>query len=242
MLFDKFRLLSSAESFAGVKVKRQEHVVAMTKCRCTGPLRSQPSSTLQRTKLCRSESPPIDPMRRFDAPPTIPSSPPHRFLRHCDDFVANFTAAEFQKENHRTAVWIRNRDTGCLPACALCIMASCDRKFVRPQNATVIKVTKESPPAAERPAPAPTRTLRSHRSSLSHSNINVRTQCIPARNKRDLNRGRFTVIAEHQIVRVITMSCRQPPSRALCRTLRNVPGHVTNSNSASRSGYAMYYL
>ncbi|GBP40949.1 hypothetical protein EVAR_26030_1 [Eumeta japonica] len=51
--------------------------------------------TVQRTKLCLSELSANDVMRRFNSPRPFLLPPPLPILRHCDAFVANFTAAEF---------------------------------------------------------------------------------------------------------------------------------------------------
>ncbi|GBP72316.1 hypothetical protein EVAR_90412_1 [Eumeta japonica] len=50
---------------------------------------------VRRTKLCRSELPADNAMRRFNAPQPflLPRVP---ILRFCDAFVTNFTAAEFR--------------------------------------------------------------------------------------------------------------------------------------------------
>ncbi|GBP24224.1 hypothetical protein EVAR_80077_1 [Eumeta japonica] len=53
--------------------------------------------TVQRTKLCRSELPANDAMRRFNAPRTFPLLPRVLTLRYSDAFAANCTAVGFQR-------------------------------------------------------------------------------------------------------------------------------------------------
>ncbi|GBP33134.1 hypothetical protein EVAR_18615_1 [Eumeta japonica] len=59
-------------------------------CTCIGH-----SITAQRTKLCRSELPMNDVLRRHNSPRPFLLLPRFSILRHCDAFVTNFTAAEF---------------------------------------------------------------------------------------------------------------------------------------------------
>ncbi|GBP97755.1 hypothetical protein EVAR_91980_1 [Eumeta japonica] len=51
---------------------------------------------VRRTKLCRSELPADNAMRRFNAPQPFLLLPRVPILRFCDAFVTNFTAAEFR--------------------------------------------------------------------------------------------------------------------------------------------------
>ncbi|GBP96027.1 hypothetical protein EVAR_71391_1 [Eumeta japonica] len=57
---------------------------------------SRQHSTVRRTKLCRSESPANNIMRRFDVSQPFSLLPRVPILRHCDAFVTNFTAAELR--------------------------------------------------------------------------------------------------------------------------------------------------
>ncbi|GBP15634.1 hypothetical protein EVAR_5327_1 [Eumeta japonica] len=62
------------------------------------------SCTIQRTRLCRSESRALycigcgayDAMRKYNAPRPFLLLPQGPILRHCDVFATNFTAAEFR--------------------------------------------------------------------------------------------------------------------------------------------------
>ncbi|GBP81060.1 hypothetical protein EVAR_62100_1 [Eumeta japonica] len=51
---------------------------------------------VQRAKLCRSELPANDAMRRFNAPRPFLLLPRVLVSGHCDSIVTNFTAAEFR--------------------------------------------------------------------------------------------------------------------------------------------------
>ncbi|GBP10765.1 hypothetical protein EVAR_6317_1 [Eumeta japonica] len=53
-------------------------------------------STVERTKLCRSELPATDAMRRYNAPQPFLLLPRVSILRHCNAFVTKFTAADFR--------------------------------------------------------------------------------------------------------------------------------------------------
>ncbi|GBP15425.1 hypothetical protein EVAR_80595_1 [Eumeta japonica] len=53
-------------------------------------------SAVQRTKICRSDLPAIDVIRRLKTFRTFLLLPCVPILRHCDAFVTNFTAAEFR--------------------------------------------------------------------------------------------------------------------------------------------------